>query len=224
MANIFKSSIGKKLIMSISGLFLVIFLLVHMACNITMLISDDLFRSVCNFMSTPVVTIMVPVLAFGLIIHFIYAFIITIQNKFFMGGSQRYEVATKTESDSWASKNMFVIGFIVLCILAFHFTQFWANMQLKDFMGVERADAPMLVYHYFGNIWFCIIYILWFAALWFHLSHGFWSAFHTLGWNNNKWLHIWQVIAKVYATIIFLGFTAIPVYVQIMKCIHPELF
>ena len=225
MANIFTSSIGKKLIMSISGLFLIIFLLLHLTINFFSVIdsftgsfgdADGLFAMGCEFMSLPIVTIMVPVLAFGFIIHIIYAFILTFSNLKSRGGYNRYAVASKARTDSWASKNMIVLGIIVLGILAFHLTHFWADMQLKEFMGEEAVDPYLLLTTTFGHWWVLVLYIIWFGALWFHLTHGFWSAFQTIGWNNKIWLKRLKVIAYIFATLIFLGFTATAINAYIM--------
>jgi len=225
MANILKSSIGKKLIMSISGLFLIIFLLLHMTINLFSVIDsckgtfgdpDGLFAMGCWFMSTPVVTIMVPVLALGFIIHIIYAGYLTWCNIDTRGGYKRYEVASKAKTESWASKNMFALGIIVLGFIAFHLTHFWDEMQLKEFMGQEATDPYLLLTTTFGHWWMVLLYIIWFGALWFHLTHGFWSAFQTLGWSNMIWVKRLNVIGYIFATIIFLGFAtvAINAYLQ----------
>ena len=196
MANIFTSSIGKKLIMSISGLFLIIFLLLHLTINFFSVIDsctgnfgspDGLFALGCEFMATPVVTIMVPVLAFGFIIHIIYACYLTYNNIQTRGGYSRYEVASKARTESWASKNMLVLGIIVLGFIALHLTHFWDEMQLREFMGQEAEDPYLLLTTTFGRWWMVVLYIVWFGALWFHLTHGFWSAFQTIGWSNRLW-------------------------------------
>ncbi|MFA6895211.1 MAG: hypothetical protein WCQ46_05610, partial [Bacteroidales bacterium] len=70
------------------------------------------------------------------------------------------------------------------------------------------ADPNELLYKTFGNVWITILYLLWFTAIWFHLTHGFWSAFQTIGWNNNKWLKRWKVIGVIIVTILMLGFAA----------------
>ena len=138
------SSITKKLIMSISGLFLIVFLLLHMTINFFSVIdtftgkygaADGLFQIGCDFMALPIVTIMVPVLAAGFLVHIIYAFILSYGN-YKARGSQRYAVANKTKAESWAAKNMLIIGVIVLGILAFHLNHFWADMQLAEWKGI----------------------------------------------------------------------------------------
>ena len=196
MANILTSSIGKKLIMSISGLFLILFLLLHMTINLFSVIdsftgsygaADGLFQAGCDFMALPIVTIMVPVLALGFVIHIIYAFYLTICNIKSRGGYSRYEVSSKAKTESWASKNMLALGIIVLGILAF------------------------LLNATFGQWWVVVIYIIWFGALWFHLTHGFWSAFQTVGWSNQIWVKRLNVIGYIFATIIFLGFAVVAI-------------
>ncbi|MBQ2243417.1 MAG: succinate dehydrogenase cytochrome b subunit [Bacteroidales bacterium] len=213
MANIFTSSIGKKLIMSISGLFLIVFLLLHLTINALSLISEEAFQAGCDFMALPIITVMVPVLALGFIIHIIYGFYLSATN-LKARGKERYAVAHKGAADNWASKNMLVLGIIVLGVLGFHLTHFWADMQLLQFQGVpheELANPNVLLLETFKSPVVVVIYVVWFAALWFHLTHGFWSAFHTIGWNNDTWIKRLKVLSYVFATIIFVGFTAVAV-------------
>lgn len=221
MANpILKSSIGKKLIMSISGLFLIIFLLLHGTINFFSVIdtftgkygmSDGLFQMGCDFMSLPIVTVMVPVLALGFIIHIIYAIILTLKNIDTRGGYKRYEVSNKAKTESWASKNMLALGIIVLGFIAFHLTHFWDSMQLQEFMGAEAENPYVLLGETFGHWWMVVLYLIWFGALWFHLSHGFWSAFQTVGWSNNVWMKRLNVIGYIFATLIFLIFATVAI-------------
>ena len=141
------SSITKKLIMSISGLFLIVFLLLHMTINLFSVIDtlkgtygaeEGLFQAGCDFMALPIVTVMVPVLALGFFVHIVYAAILTAGNIQARGGLKRYEGGSKGKAESWASKNMFLLGIIVLGLVAFHLNHFWAEMQLKEFMGDHR--------------------------------------------------------------------------------------
>ena len=208
MANIFTSSIGKKLIMSISGLFLILFLFIHAFVNALSLISDEAFQAGCEFMSLPIVTVMVPVLAAGFIIHIVYAFILNAMN-LKARGPQRYAVANKAKPDDWASKNMLVLGIIVLGALAFHLTHFWAKMQLPEMMGGHAEQGPVLMYQTFKPLWVVIVYLVWFVALWLHINHGFWSALHTLGLNNNIWMKRWKVVSLVVSTVLVVVFIAV---------------
>lgn len=225
MANILTSSIGKKLIMSISGLFLIVFLLLHVSINLFSVIDlftgsygspDGLFKAGCDFMSLPIVTVMVPVLAFGFFIHIFYGCYLTWTNLRSRGGYCRYAVSSKAKTDSWASRNMIVLGIIILGFIAFHLTHFWADMQLKEFTGQEMSDPYALLDRTFGVWWVAILYLVWFGAIWFHLTHGFWSAFQTVGLNNNIWLKRLKVLSYIVATLFFLGFASVTVAV----CIH----
>ena len=154
------SSITKKLIMSISGLFLIIFLLLHMTINCFSVIdsisgpygaADGLCAKGCEFMALPIVTIMVPVLAAGFIVHIIYALILSYGN-YKARGTERYAVANKTKAE-WASKNMLLLGVVVLGLVAFHLNHFWADMQLKEFMGEHAEDPYLLLNETFKNWW-----------------------------------------------------------------------
>ena len=162
MANFLTSSIGKKFVQSVTGAFLVIFLLLHGTINFFSVIDslhgnfgkvaedavrfstgDGWFQVGCDFMSTPFIDIMVPILALGFIIHIGFGIWLSIENYTKRGGIKRYEVASKAKNDSWAAKNMFILGIIVLGLLGFHLSHFWAKMQLQEFMGAE-AENPYL--------------------------------------------------------------------------------
>ena len=207
MANIFKSSIGKKLIMSVTGICLILFLTFHMVMNLTYVFDPDsvVYGTICEILSMGWVNVVVPILAAFFIIHIIYAFILTLSNRA-ARGSQRYEVSNKARTDSWSARNMFVLGLIVLCGIALHLINFWSKMQLQNWLGGAEADPYMLMEATFGKWWILCIYIVWFAALWFHLTHGFWSAMQTLGWNNQIWFNRWKWIGCIYVTLLLLGF------------------
>ena len=123
--------------MSVTGLFLIIFLLLHATINGLSLISADAFRAGCDFMALPIITVMVPILAAGFIIHIIYAIYLSWTN-YKARGNNRYAVANKSQADNWAAKNMLILGIVVLGLLAFHLTHFWADMQLLQFQGVPH--------------------------------------------------------------------------------------
>ena len=214
------SSITKKLIMSISGLFLIVFLLLHMTINLFSVIdtftgsygaADGLFAKGCEFMALPIVTIMVPVLAAGFIVHILYAMILTAGNIKARGGLNRYAGGSKGKAESWASKNMLVLGIVVLGLIAFHLNHFWAEMQLKEFMGEHAENPYKLLEATFQNGWMVVVYVIWFAALGYHLTHGFWSAFQTIGLSNQIWEKRLYFIGKVLVGIVVLGFSVVAV-------------
>ena len=237
MANFLTSSIGKKFIQSVSGAFLIIFLLLHGTINFFSVLDslsgkfgavaaddtlfstgDGLFKLGCDFMSTGFISIMVPVLALGFIVHIGYGIWLTIDNYKRRGGIKRYEVASKAKNDSWSAKNMFVLGLVILGFLCFHLSHFWAEMQLQEFMGGEAENPYYLLMITFGQWWILALYIVWFVALWLHLNHGFWSMFQTIGWNNKKWHKRLKVIGIVVSALIVLLFvaTAVNAYVEAM--------
>ncbi len=212
-----KSSIGKKLIMSLSGLFLITFLTLHGVVNFIAIFSGELYNEACHFMGTnPIVQVMVPVLALGFVVHIIYAAILTLQNRK-ARGNDRYGVASKTDI-SFASKNMFVLGVIVIGVLVWHLTHFWAKMQLLEWQGQPSELGYDLVRTVFSQWYVVVGYIIWFVAIWYHLTHGFWSAFQSLGWNNKIWYKRLKAVGVAYATIIVLMFVAVAVYFYLQNC------
>lgn len=225
MSKYLLSSLAKKLIMSISGAFLMVFLVVHLGANLTALISAELYNTVCLFMDTNLlVRIMVPLLAAGFMVHILFALGLTYQN-YLARGEQRYAVSSKSDI-SWAGQNMFVLGAVVLGFLALHLFHFWAKMQLQTFMELMSFEAHpehdpySLVKALFENPVYSGIYLVWIWSLWFHLTHGFWSAFQSMGLNNSTWLPRLKVIGIVYAWVIALGFSAIPLYFLITESIR----
>ena len=223
------SSIGKKFIQSISGAFLIIFLLLHgtinffsvidtftgkfgIAANDDILFSkgDGLFKLGCDFMSTPVIDIMVPILALGILVHICYGCWLTWRNMKARGGFKRYEVPSKAAADSWSAKNMFVLGIVILGFICFHLSHFWAKMQLPEMFGVGTFENNpyCLLVATFGQWWILALYLLWFVAIWLHLIHGFWSMFPTVGWCGQIWMKRLKVIGVVVATLIVLMFVA----------------
>jgi len=235
MANFLTSSIGKKFIQGVTGAFLVFFLLLHGTINFFSVIDslhgnfgkvaadafpythgDGWFQLGCDFMSSPVIDIMVPILALGFILHIVYGIWLTVENYIKRGGIKRYEVASKAKNDSWSAKNMAILGILILGLLAFHLTHFWAKMQLQEFMGAEAENPYYLLIATFRNPWVLACYIIWFIALFLHLEHGFWSMFQTIGWNNKKWLKRLKVIGIIVSAAIVLLFicTAVNAYIE----------
>lgn len=223
MANKGLSSITKKLIMAITGGALVLFLLFHGSMNIVAIISKEGYNMICEFLGANWYALVATAgLAALMVFHLIYAFVLSFQN-YKARGKQRYAVVDRQEGVSWASKNMLVIGAIVLLGLGLHLFNFWANMQLPEVlhklgMHVEE-DVMALVAdgsHYIVNTFSCsvysIIYLVWLAFLWFHLAHGVASVMQSIGWNNHVWKNRIEVIGKVVAALIVLLFASVVIY------------
>ncbi len=216
MSNLFKSSIGRKIVMSLSGLFLIVFLLVHLVANLMIFGGEESYNAMTKFMGSPVVVTMVPVLALGFIVHIAYAFCLTLKNR--SARPVNYKVQDLSKSSTWESRNMFVLGLIVFGVLALHLYDFWAKMQLPEIMGQHGHPNPFeLVVEKFTNPVMVVIYLVWICALWFHLRHGFWSAFQSVGLNNQIWIKRWKCLAKLYAMVVAVGFAIIPLYVYVVK-------
>ncbi|MDR1743568.1 MAG: succinate dehydrogenase cytochrome b subunit [Dysgonamonadaceae bacterium] len=214
MSWLISSSIGRKLMMSISGLFLILFLIFHMSMNLVMVFSMEAYDMICEFLGANWYAIVgTLVLAAGFIVHIIYATVLTLQNRKARGGNH-YAVANKTSAE-WSSKNMYVLGLAVFLFLCLHMYQFWFQMQFKELLHIEGAvvQGSAIVVPLFQQPLFVAIYLLAFAALWFHLTHGFWSALHTVGWNNTVWIGRLKTLSYIVATLIFIGFAIIPIYI-----------
>lgn len=214
MSWLINSSVGRKFIMSISGLFLILFLLFHMVMNIVMVFSFEAYDMISEFLGANWYAIAgTIVLAAGFIIHILYASILTLQNRK-ARGKDRYAVSNNKDAP-WSSKNMYVLGFAVLAFLVLHMIQLWYNMQFKELIGAPDAisHGSKLVIPLFKNPINVIIYLAAFVALWFHLTHGFWSALHSVGWNNTIWMKRLKNISYVVATILVVGYAVVPIYI-----------
>ena len=208
--------------MSVTGIALILFLTFHMAMNLVAVISADGYNAVCGFLGANWYALAATVVLAALfVIHIIYAFWLTMQNRN-ARGSERYAVTERPKTVEWASQNMLVLGLIVIVGLALHLANFWSKMQLPELvhnMG-GHVDTMVLAYaangvYYieqtFSNPVLVVLYLVWLFALWFHLTHGFWSAMQTLGWNNKVWLNRWKLISNIYATIVVLCFALVVV-------------
>ena len=208
------SSIGRKFIMSISGLFLILFLVFHMLMNLVMVFSMDTYDMISEFLGANWYALAgTLVLAAGFIIHILYASIITLQNRK-ARGSDRYAVSNNKDA-TWTSKNMYVLGFIILAFLVLHMIQLWYNMQFKELIGAPDAisHGSKLVIPLFKNPLYVVVYLAAFVALWLHLTHGFWSSLHSVGWNNTVWMKRLKNLSYVVATIIVAGYAIVPIYI-----------
>ena len=206
-------SFVKNLIMIISGLFLVLFLLFHLSMNVAAVFSGEAYNMVCSLLGSNWYAVAATlVLAAGVVIHFVYAIILTLQNRK-ARGNDRYAINARPKGVEWASQNMFVLGLIVILFMLLHFSQFWYKMMFAELIGhhevalgsamVSPQDGAAFINYYFqGNAVITVLYLIWYVALWFHLTHGFWSAIQTIGWNNTIWMNRWECISKIVATII----------------------
>ena len=224
MSNFFTSSIGKKFILSLSGLFLIAFLCVHLALNLLLIFdnSGELYNIGANFMVTnPVIKIIEPILAIGFILHIVLASILTLQNR----GARPIKYARRNQGGNceWSSRNMYILGAVILIFLAIHLYNFWWNIKFPSLGntalthvtvdGVQMENTYALVAGLFNtSIIYCLLYIVGGVFLGLHLTHGFWSAFQSIGFCNQIWRKRLECLAKIFAFIVAVGFSIIPLY------------
>jgi succinate dehydrogenase / fumarate reductase, cytochrome b subunit len=228
MASFLNSSIGKKFLMSLSGLFLISFLLVHLIVNSMILFdpSGALFNKAAHFMGTnPIIRIVEPVLAIGFILHIIYAGILTLKNQW--ARPVGYKTQTASNSSTWASRNMFVLGSLVLIFLVIHITDFFWKIKFTGSELLENGavdgieNTYLLVTSLFISWWWIVIlYVFGAIALGIHLTHAFWAAFQTLGLSDNRWRKRLEILGWAYTIIVAGGFAIIPLWVKISSMIN----
>ena len=209
------STIGRKVVMSVTGIALILFLTFHGCMNMVALFSEEGYNMICEFLGANWYAVVATLgLAALAVIHIVFAFILTAQNRT-ARGDNRYEVATVVNAGKveWASKNMLVLGLIVLIGLLLHLWNFWYNMMFAELIGampaIDPTDGFGWIKETFSNPVFCVLYIIWLVAIWFHLSHGFWSALQTLGWSGKTWFCRWKMIGLIYVTLLMLCFLVV---------------
>ena len=217
---LFNSSIGRKVVMSVTGIALILFLTFHGCMNLVALFSEEGYNMICEFLGANWYAVVATLgLAALAVIHIVFAFILTAQNRK-ARGENRYEVATTTNNsglldvaERWASSNMLVLGLIIALGLIMHLKDFWYNMMFAEIFGVVGAHDPADGFAYivdtFSNPVISILYLVWFCAIWFHIAHGFWSAMHTLGASGKIWQKRMQCIGLIYVTILMLCFAVV---------------
>lgn len=201
--------------MSLSGLFLVVFVFVHLLLNSFLLFdsSGDLFNAGAHFMALPVIKYgLQPVLAGGFIIHIIYAIILTLQNQ--KARPDKYSSQNLSKSSTWMSRNMFVLGGLVIVFVAIHMTHFFVPIQITGNVHDDAELVKGLFKHETLGLVYTILYVFAAILLGLHLAHGFWSAFQSVGFSNKLWRPRLEKVAYAYAIFIALGFTIIPLYLH----------
>ena len=213
--------------MSLTGCCLVLFLLFHMAMNLVALINPAGYNTICSLLGANWYAVVATVgLGALVVLHFVYAFILTINN-YRARGTQRYAITANEPGVEWASKNMLVLGIIVILGLGLHLAHFWSKMMLVELMGAEgtmvagefvhATDGATLVAFTFSKWYNVVLYLAWLAAVWFHLNHGVWSMFQTVGWANDTWYPRLKCASKVVSTLVILGFAAVIIGAFVMS-------
>ncbi len=236
IVNFLLSSIGRKLIMSLTGLFLCLFLVVHMVGNLQLFVSTEGFSDGYQFnmyayMMThnPLIKLVSYGNYFFILLHAIQGILISVHNKKAKG--PRYEGKEISDTDAkLASRNMIALGLLIFAFIGLHLWQFWAQMHFGEVPYIQELTADgdkvkdlyMLVKAAFANPLNVIFYLVSLAALSLHLLHGFWSAFQTTGLNNKKYSPIIRALGIGYAVLIPLGFATMPIYFYYLAQVTPS--
>lgn len=218
MSGFLSSSIARKVAMSLSALFLISFLLIHLAINLTSICSADLFNELSHFMGTnPLIQFgLQPVLVIGVIFHFILGFILELRNK--RARNVKYAKFNGAASATWMSRNMVVSGAVILAFLILHFIDFWIpEMDIKyiqgDMSGMIDGEFRYFteLQHKFASPVRVGAYVVSFVLLALHLMHGFQSAFQSIGFNN-RYTGFIKGLGKWYSILVPAGFIIVALY------------
>lgn len=209
--NAFNSSVGKKIQMSLTGLFLILFLLVHCYVNAMIFWNDggEKFTEAAHFMGTNVVIRITEIGLFAfLILHIVQGLRLWMQNR--KRRNTRYAVSAGNATSKWYSRSMGILGTLILLFLVLHISAFWAPNRASQTMGNGELDLYGMMRDAFQNIVVVVIYIFGCISLAWHLVHGFFSAFQTLGLAMNKYKGIIKSVGVAFSIIIPLIFALMP--------------
>ena len=219
-AGLFSSSLGKKYLMAITGLFLCSFLVIHFLGNIALFTNPVQFNEYTRFMSSnPIIRVMEIVLVLGFLTHIIDAIILTRANK----KAQPVKYAMNKNKSSWYSRNMGLTGTIILVFLILHLQSFWYEYKFGEVLmtvdsnGNEIKDMFTIVKTAFSEWWYSAIYILAMILLGSHLNHGFQSAFQSVGLRHKKYTPTIKMLGTGFSISITIGFISFPIYFFIIQ-------
>lgn len=220
---IFSYSIGKKLIMALSGIFLVVFLIVHLLGNLLLLVGPEAFIEYAHFMGTnPVIRIAEVGLFAFFAFHIVDGLWLWSKNR--KARDKQYAVSSKGANASWFSKNMHWTGIVILTFLILHLVSFWflgrfgIDINLGADPAYQSMGADKEVTLYFKSVshfqvwWYSLIYIVAMAFVGFHINHGFQSAFQSLGIDHSKFKTVIKGTGTLLAIVLSAGYAAIPLY------------
>jgi len=220
MTHFLKTSIGKKLTMAITGLFLISFLLVHCSINALIFFNDGgtTFNAGAEFMAkNPVIRAMEIVLFLGIIMHIVQALQLTIANK--KARPINYATPTGNSSSKWYARSMGLLGTLILMFLILHLKHFWIVSRFTNEFEGGKETLFTEMKEIFENPLIVLLYVLAMGSLAYHLMHGFQSAFQTLGWNHKKYTPLIKSFGVCFSIAIALVFASMPVvmYLGLIK-------
>ncbi len=225
-SQFFTTAVGKKIVMALSGLFLITFLLVHVGLNSCVFYdlsffdhndNGSMFNRAAHFMGASlVIRIMEFILFAGFIVHIIQGYVVEIKNR--SKRKKGYQISLGNRGSTWMSRNMAILGTLIFLYLIIHVSQFWVpsritkNIQpfrLRD--GSEIHDLFRLMFETFQQGWVVILYLVGVIALCFHLLQGFHASFRSMGVHNKKYLGTLKVLGYVFSVVVCLLFALMPI-------------
>ncbi len=218
MRTFSSSSIARKFVMSITGAFLILFIIFHLSMNLLLLFDDGTtYNLAAHFLeSFPVIRVIELTLAAGFLIHIILGTLLGYKN--YRARPKKYKVKHSKNTSSWTSRNMLLLGGFILTYLLIHLMNFFWKIKFGEVPqtmvnGEQINDTYNLVAGLFKQYWwYDVIYVLGAIFLGLHLLHGFWSAFQSIGLDNDTWRPRLQIISIIFAMIVAVGFASIPIY------------
>lgn len=215
MAGLTQSTIGRKFLMALSAMFLLVFLLIHLSVNLLSIFSEDAFNTASHFMGyNPLIQfVMQPVLVAGVIFHFVMGFVLEMKNK--NARPVKYAVANNSGNSSWSSRNMIISGAVILAFLGLHMYDFWMheiNYKYVEALSINETRYWEELHAKFADLWRVIFYAVSFVLLGLHLSHGFQSSFQSIGARHPKYLKCVNTLGTWYSILIPLGFIVVAVF------------
>lgn len=224
-SEFFTSSVGKKIVMSLTGLFLILFLIVHVSVNALMwaeifLPRDNgkVFNKAAHFLGQTLVPRILEIGLFAFfIIHIIQGYVLEVQNR--SKRSVGYKVKMGASGSTWYSKSMGLLGTLIFLFLIVHLADFWIPSRFGGLTEVTYPDSPGKTYHelygkmitVFQNSWIVVLYVIGCISLAWHLLHGFQSSFRTLGLSNYRYIGLAKASGIIFSIGVSLLFALMPV-------------
>lgn len=222
-SHFFTSAVGRKLVMALTGIFLISFLIIHVGLN-SCIFADwvdtsdngEMFNKAAHFMGSTIVTRILEIVLFaGFILHIIQGYVIEAKNR--SRRQQGYKVALGSRGSPWMSRSMALLGTLIFLFLILHVSKFWwssrvtHDLEQVSYNGVEMHNLFLRMYEVFQEPIIVVVYLIGVAALGFHLLHGFHSAFRSMGVHNKKYLSLLKGLGYGFTVLVCVGFALMPV-------------
>lgn len=222
-SQFFTSPVGRKIVMALTGIFLITFLMVHVGLNACIFAdwvdandNGEMFNKAAHFMGSTIITrILEGVLFIGFIIHIIQGYVIEAKNRARRG--QGYRIGLGSRGSTWMSRSMALLGTLIFMFLVLHISKFWWSSRVTQdlsevtYNGVKMHNLFLRMYDVFQNPVIVVIYIISVLALGFHLWHGFHSSFRSMGVHNKKYLSLLKGLGYGFTVLVCVMFALMPV-------------